>query len=115
MFHSNLRHVSSNSLIDISPIHHTKKISSKHFSYPHNQNRVQTELSKSSSIFHHHLCHSYSHDSLDRDFLHQTKQTLNKLFHQTNFHELLDQIQHTLQPLAEQLREKIKERKTFSK
>lgn len=114
MFHSKLRHVSSNSLIEISPLYHSKKISSKYSSYSHNQNRVQNNLSSSIS-HHHHLCHSYSHDSLDRDVLHQTKHTWDKLFHQSNFHQLLDQIQHTLQPLAEQLREKIQEKKHLSK
>ena len=111
MFNLKLRHVSSNSLIDISPIYHSKKISL----YSQNQNRMATELFKSRSNFHHQLCHSYSHDSLDREFLHQTKQTCDKLFHQSHFNELLDQIQQTLQPIAEQLREKIEEKKNFSK
>ena len=107
MFNSKLRHVSLSSLVDISPVRHS--------SYSHNQNRVQTELQNSSSIFDHQLCHSYSHDSLDKNFLHNTQQTFNELFHQTNFHEVLDQIQHTLQPIAKQLREKIEEKKNFSK
>lgn len=111
MFNLKLRHVSSNSLIDISPIYHSKKVSL----YSQNQNRLSSELSKSRSTLHHQLCHSYSHDSLDREFLHQTKQTCDKLFHQSHFNELLDQVQQTLQPIAEQLREKIEEKKNFSK
>lgn len=76
---------------------------------------MPTELFKSRSIVHHQLCHTYSHDSLDREFLQQTKQTCDKLFHQSHFNQLLDQIQQTLQPIAEQLREKIEEKKNFSK
>jgi hypothetical protein len=110
MFYPKLRHVPSNSIIDISPIQPSKPFfysSSSKSSY--NQNRISSNLS------HHQLCHAYSNDSLDKDFIQNTKQTFNKLFHQTNFNELLDQIQYTLQPIADQLRQKIQQKNYLSK
>jgi hypothetical protein len=98
MFYPKLRHAPSNSIIDISS---------------HNQN--QSPSRKSSYFSHHQLCHSYSDDSLDKQFLVNTKQTVDKLFQQTNFNGILDQIQFTLQPIVEQLRQQIQRKKYLSK
>ena len=86
---------SSNSIIDISSNQHQKT--------SHNQNQIQS------------LCHSYSNDSLDKEFIKNTKQTFNKLFLQTNFNEILNQIQYTLQPIVDQLRQQIQRKKYLSK
>jgi hypothetical protein len=112
MFYSKLRHVPNNNIIDISHIQPSKS-SFKSSSY--NQNRAQSQSRISSDLSHHQLCHSYSNDSLDKDFIQNTKQTFDKLFHQTNFNELLDQIQYTLQPIANQLRQKIQQKNDLSK
>ena len=95
MFYPKVRHAFSNSIIDIS--------SDQHRRISHNQNQIQS------------LCHSYSDDSLDKEFLKNTKQTIDKLFHQTNFNEILNQIQYTLQPIVEQLRQQIQRKKYLSK
>jgi hypothetical protein len=108
MFYSKLRHAPSNSIIDISSIQHSKNGSS-------NQNRIRSQPRTSSYLSHHQLCHSYSDDSLDKDFIQHTKQTVDKLFRQTNFNETLDQIQYTLQPIAEQLRQEIQRKNSLSK
>lgn len=101
MFYSKVRSISSHSIIDIcSPQPSTK------FSF--NQNRQS--LSN-----HHHRCHSLSHDSLDKDFIEHTKQKCKDLFHQTNFNQLLGQIQSTLQPVVKQLRQEIQNQKSLSK
>jgi hypothetical protein len=86
MFYPKVRHTSSNSIIDIS-----------------------------SYSSHHQLCHSYSNDSLDQEFVENTKETFNKIFHQTNFNEILHQIQYTLQPIVDQLRQQIQYKKYLSK
>jgi len=112
MFYPKLRHTPSNSIIDISSIQHSKNGSSNH---SHNQNRIRSQLRTSSYFSHHQLCHSYSDDSLDKDFIQNTKQTVDKLFRQTNFNETLDQIQFTLQPIAEQLRQEIQRKNSLSK
>jgi len=104
MFYPKLRHASSNSIIDISSNHSTRSPS-------YNQNQART----SSYFSHHQLCPSYSDDSLDKEFLENTKQTFNKLFHQTNFNQILHQIQYTLQPIVDQLRQQIQYKKYLSK
>ena len=60
-------------------------------------------------------CHSFSHDSLDKEFIENTKQKCKDFFHQTNFNQFLHQIQTTLQPVAEQLRQEIQKKKSLSK
>jgi len=118
MFYPKLRHAPSNSIIDISSIQHSKKIFSNHSTLSkssYNQNRAQSQSRISSFVSHHQLCHSYSNDSLDKEFLQNTKQTFNKIFHQTNFNEILNQIQHTLQPIVDQLRQQIQQKKYLSK
>ena len=101
MFYSNPRRTPSHSVVDISSIQHGRSASSCHShsksaKYNHNQNRIRS---------HQQLCHSYSEDSLSREFFQGTKQTLDRLFVQTNFNGILDQIQHTLQPIVQQLRQ----------
>ncbi|CAF0945280.1 unnamed protein product [Adineta steineri] len=100
MFYSKLRHAPSNSIIDISN---------------HNQNRARSQTRVSSYLSHHHLCSSYSDDSLDKEFIENTKQTVDKLFQQTNFNKILDQIQCTLHPVIEQFRQQIQRKNYLSK
>ncbi|UJR35651.1 hypothetical protein I4U23_028401 [Adineta vaga] len=111
MFHSKLRHAPSNSIIDISS-HYSHEPTSK---YNFNQNRARSHSRTSSFISHRHLCHSPSTDSLEKVFIPNTKQTVEKLFLQTNFNQILDQIQDTLQPITKQLRQRIERKKYLSK
>jgi hypothetical protein len=111
MFYSKLRHAPSNSIIDISSRQYSKPSSKSSY----NQNRAQSQPRTPSYFSHHQICHSYSNDSLDQEFIQNTKQTFNKIFHQTNFNEILNQIQCTLQPIVDQLRQQIQQKKYLSK
>lgn len=115
MFYSNFRDVHSQSIIDISslrshrsrpsnpsPPANSPRCQSSELS--RNQNRVQT---RSPRLTHDDLCHSLSDDSLQEGFLQNTKQTVDQLFVRTHFNEVLEEIQHTLQPIVQQLREQI--------
>lgn len=105
MFYSKVRSISSHSIIDICAPEPPAKLSYNHSS------------SSSSYLYNHfHRCHSsFSHDSLNKEFVENTKQKCKDLFHQTNFNQLLNQIQSTLQPVVKQLREEIQNKKTLSK
>ncbi|CAF1592237.1 unnamed protein product [Adineta ricciae] len=110
-FYSKPRHVPSNSVVDISrSVQRSKHVFSKH-NNNYNQNRARS----SSFVSHHRLCHSHSDDSLEKNFIECTKETVEKLFVRTKFNQMLDQIQDTLQPIAEQLRQRIECKQRLSK
>jgi hypothetical protein len=127
MSYSKLRNARSSSIIDISSsIQSSKRVPSHHShirrpsptpksNFNYNQNRARSQQRTFSPASHRSLCHSHSDDSLDQDFIQNTKHTVEKLFHRTNFNQILDQIQGTLQPITAQLRERIERKKHLSK
>jgi hypothetical protein len=125
MFYSKCRHMTNESIIDISSIQSSScrslnicrtdnvELSTTHMQNNNrNQNRVQT---RSQRVIHRPSCHSTSDDSLNREFIHTTHDTLDRLFLRTNFDGVLDEIQLTLQPIVEQLREQIERKRELSK
>ena len=119
MLYSNLRDFHSQSIIDISSLRSDKRRPSNppslHFptsGLNRNQNRVPARPPR---LPHHELCHSFSDDSLHDGFLQSTKQTVDQLFVRTHFNEVLEEIQHTLQPIVHQLREQIERKQNLSR
>lgn len=101
-----VHHVQSQSLIDISSIQSRRN---------RNQNRISSRSRLRSSHPHHVCCSSREESRNDEFFLHQTKQTLSELFHQTHFHDLLGQIQQTLRPIVTELRDHLQKKEVLTR